>query len=211
MQSPRLRQPGLRLLQPAAQAEAIARVGRSSLTREWHRPRAGQRRPRAGQRLPRAGLRVPRAGQRPPRTGRRFPRAGGCRSRAGGRGSRGEGLVQERGGTGTGKSLLAEVAHRTEGGSLPGFVIAEFERYLACGVLAHGFTRVRCDACGKVRLVALSCKGRGFCPACDAGLCTASSSLTSPGGLLLLHVRCDSHPFDVTPRQDCWLRSTDTL
>ena len=35
------------------------------------------------------------------------------------------------------KTLLAEVADRTDGGSLPGFVIAEFERYLTCGILAN--------------------------------------------------------------------------
>jgi transposase-like zinc-binding protein len=28
------------------------------------------------------------------------------------------------------------------------------------------FVRVHCDACGKDRLVAFSCKGRGFCPSC---------------------------------------------
>ncbi len=38
--------------------------------------------------------------------------------------------------------------------------------YLECGVLAHGFLRVHCDACGHDRLVAFSCKGRGFCPSC---------------------------------------------
>ena len=63
-------------------------------------------------------------------------------------------------------TLLAEVAQRTDGGSLPGFVIAEFERYLRCGILAHGFARVHCDACGKDMLVAFSCRGRGFCPSC---------------------------------------------
>jgi len=46
-------------------------------------------------------------------------------------------------------TLLAEVAQRTDGGSLPGFVVAEFERYLSCGILANGFARVHCDACGK--------------------------------------------------------------
>ncbi len=38
--------------------------------------------------------------------------------------------------------------------------------YLDCGVLAYGFLRVHCDACGHDRLVAFSCKGRGFCPSC---------------------------------------------
>ncbi len=37
-------------------------------------------------------------------------------------------------------TLLAEVAQRTDGGSLPGFVIAEFERYLSCGILANDQT-----------------------------------------------------------------------
>jgi hypothetical protein len=64
------------------------------------------------------------------------------------------------------KTFLAEVAARTDGSSLPGHVTAEFERYLRCGILAHGFARVRCTACGDELLVAFSCKGRGFCPSC---------------------------------------------
>jgi len=43
------------------------------------------------------------------------------------------------------KTFLAEVEERGEAGaSLPRFVAGEFERYLACGILAHGFARVRC-------------------------------------------------------------------
>ena len=38
--------------------------------------------------------------------------------------------------------------------------------YLACGILANGFARVRCSSCGDEMLVAFSCKGRGFCPSC---------------------------------------------
>ena len=64
------------------------------------------------------------------------------------------------------KTLLAEVAQRTDGGSLPGFVIGEFERYLTCGILANGFARVRCGECREEMLVAFSCRGRGFCPSC---------------------------------------------
>jgi hypothetical protein len=63
-------------------------------------------------------------------------------------------------------TFLAEVAERTDGGSLPGFVIAEFERFLACGILSRGFARVHCGECGKDMLVAFSCKGRAFCPSC---------------------------------------------
>ena len=47
---------------------------------------------------------------------------------------------------------------------LPGYVEQEFEDYLKCGRLEHGFLRVRCDNCHAEHLVAFSCKRRGFCP-----------------------------------------------
>ncbi len=40
----------------------------------------------------------------------------------------------------------------------------EVEEYLRCGVLDHGFLRLACLGCGHERLVAFSCKRRGFCP-----------------------------------------------
>ena len=49
---------------------------------------------------------------------------------------------------------------------VPRFVERELRGFLECGILAHGFVRVHCDACGKDRVVAFSCKGRGFCPSC---------------------------------------------
>ncbi len=49
---------------------------------------------------------------------------------------------------------------------MPRFVEREFRRFLDCGILAHGFLRVHCDDCGTDRLVAYSCKRRGFCPSC---------------------------------------------
>jgi ribosomal protein S27E len=55
-----------------------------------------------------------------------------------------------------------------EGKSLPDHVHREFEAYLKCGRLEHGFLRVRCDKCHFERLVAFSCKKRGFCPSCGA-------------------------------------------
>ncbi|MEM9384270.1 MAG: transposase zinc-binding domain-containing protein, partial [Pseudomonadota bacterium] len=51
---------------------------------------------------------------------------------------------------------------------LPGFVCREFEAYLKCGRLEHGFLRVRCEDCRAETLVAFSCKRRGFCPSCGA-------------------------------------------
>ncbi len=49
-----------------------------------------------------------------------------------------------------------------EGRRVPGFVGAEFEAYLRCGWLEHGFVRVKCEGCRHEHLVAFSCKGRGF-------------------------------------------------
>jgi hypothetical protein len=50
--------------------------------------------------------------------------------------------------------------------ALPAFVKKELEGYLDCGVLCRGFARLKCESCGERRLVAFSCKGRGFCPSC---------------------------------------------
>ena len=38
--------------------------------------------------------------------------------------------------------------------------------YLECGLLPYGFMRVRCEDCGHDRVVAFSCKKRGFCSSC---------------------------------------------
>jgi hypothetical protein len=38
--------------------------------------------------------------------------------------------------------------------SLPQFVKDEFDAFLECGILAHGFLRVRCAECGHEKLVA---------------------------------------------------------
>ena len=48
------------------------------------------------------------------------------------------------------------------GRSLPTHVQREFEDYLKCGRLAHGLLRVRCADCHAERLVAFSCKRRGY-------------------------------------------------
>jgi hypothetical protein len=41
-------------------------------------------------------------------------------------------------------------------------------KFLACGMLDHGFARVRCDECAHEYLLAFSCKCRYFCPSCHA-------------------------------------------
>jgi ribosomal protein S27E len=53
-----------------------------------------------------------------------------------------------------------------EGRSLPDYVQEEFDAYLKCGRLEEGFLRVRCEGCHAEKLVAFSCKRRGFCPSC---------------------------------------------
>jgi hypothetical protein len=63
-------------------------------------------------------------------------------------------------------SFLAHTAGDAETPGLPAFVKREFERYLRCGILAHGFTRLRCTHCAGEHLLPFSCKRRGFCPSC---------------------------------------------
>ena len=49
---------------------------------------------------------------------------------------------------------------------LPAFVRNELEQYLDCGLLCRGFAWLECETCQTRRIVAFSCKGRGFCPSC---------------------------------------------
>ena len=51
---------------------------------------------------------------------------------------------------------------------LPKFIKKEFDEFLKCGILSHGFLRTQCQSCHHERLVAFSCKRRGFCPSCGA-------------------------------------------
>jgi hypothetical protein len=64
-------------------------------------------------------------------------------------------------------SFIAHTEAST-GAELPRFIKEEFDAFLECGILAHGFLRLRCGDCGHDKLVAFSCKGRGFCPSCGA-------------------------------------------
>jgi hypothetical protein len=62
------------------------------------------------------------------------------------------------------ETFLRETTERGEGSGLPRFVEQEFREFLTCGILAHGFARLRCDDCELEHLLPFSCKGRGFCP-----------------------------------------------
>jgi len=69
----------------------------------------------------------------------------------------------------------AELA--SHGKYLPAYVTKEFDEYLKCGRLEHGFLRVRCETCHDERLVAFSCKRRGFCASCGARRMADSAAL----------------------------------
>ena len=68
-------------------------------------------------------------------------------------------------------------AREAAGRALPKYVQEEFAAYLKCGRLEHGFLRVRCEDCHAEKLVAFSCKRRGFCPSCGARRMTDSAAL----------------------------------
>lgn len=61
--------------------------------------------------------------------------------------------------------------------TLPKYVAREFDAFLKCGRLEHGFLHVRCADCHHERLVAFSCKHRGFCPSCGARRMAESAAL----------------------------------
>ena len=70
---------------------------------------------------------------------------------------------------------MAQVELET-GAGLPDFVKEEFDAFLECGILSHGFLRLRCADCAHGKLVAFSCKRRGFCPACGARRMAATAA-----------------------------------
>jgi hypothetical protein len=65
-------------------------------------------------------------------------------------------------------TIRAQSVWIRDGEGLPRFVEEECRSYLRCGWLAGRLARFRCAACGDDRLVAFSCKGRGFCPSRSA-------------------------------------------
>lgn len=71
--------------------------------------------------------------------------------------------------------LLATLAEQEQ--PLPKYVREEFETYMKCGRLEYGFLRLRCEACHAEKLVAFSCKRRGFCPSCGAKRMVESAAL----------------------------------
>jgi ribosomal protein S27E len=64
-----------------------------------------------------------------------------------------------------------------QGKQLPKFIEREFDDFLRCGRLEYGFLRVVCGDCKHEKLVAFSCKRRGFCPSCGARRMAESAAL----------------------------------
>ena len=60
------------------------------------------------------------------------------------------------------RNLPTFLEQASEHGGVPRFVEDALKDLLTCGVIEHGLCRFRCSACRCERLVALSCKGRGY-------------------------------------------------
>jgi hypothetical protein len=63
-------------------------------------------------------------------------------------------------------TLYAAAEQGFTGTPLPDFVRSELDGYVDCGMLCRGFALLACEGCPQKKLVAFSCKGRGFCPSC---------------------------------------------
>jgi DNA-directed RNA polymerase subunit RPC12/RpoP len=75
------------------------------------------------------------------------------------------------------ETFLAYTHQSEVGRGFPAFVEKELRGYLDCGILSgKGFARFKCVDCGREKLAAFSCKGRGFCPSCGGRRMTALSA-----------------------------------
>ena len=70
------------------------------------------------------------------------------------------------------------------GRPLPDYIEQEFDAYLKCGRLEEALLRVRCETCHAEKLVAFSCKKRGFCPSCAARRMAETAALTQVLGVV---------------------------
>ena len=79
-----------------------------------------------------------------------------------------------------------EAVAELEGKNIPKHVTKEFEAFLKCGILAHGFQRVVCSDCKHEKLLAFSCKKRDFCSSCGGRRMAESAAhlIDECGGVL---------------------------
>ena len=94
------------------------------------------------------------------------------------------------------------IAHSeaSTGSELPSFVKDEFDAFLECGILPYGFLRLRCRDCGHDKLVAFSCKRRGFCPSCGAQHSGAVTLIQRFGSAANLNIHLHGLVLDVVYR-----------
>jgi len=88
------------------------------------------------------------------------------------------------------ETFLARVdADETRAG-LPRFVVRELRAFLDCGILARGFARVHCRACGVDTVVAFSC-------------CLQRKTMRSWGTRCTIRARIDAAPSGARGSQSC--------
>jgi hypothetical protein len=81
------------------------------------------------------------------------------------------------------ETFRAHAAQLRDGEGLPGFVEQEFRDFLLCGWWRATSRGCACTRCRTERLVAFSCKGRGFCPSCGRRMVPPSRVVTSVMGV----------------------------
>jgi hypothetical protein len=82
------------------------------------------------------------------------------------------------------------IAHTnaSTGAKLPRFIKEEFDTFQECGILAHGFLRLRCGEPSHHKLLGFSCKRRGFCPSCGARRMLQTAAHLIDHGMVLVPV-----------------------
>ncbi|MFW7379323.1 MAG: transposase [Oligoflexus sp.] len=92
---------------------------------------------------------------------------------------------------------------------LPPHVSQEFYEYLKCGIPAYGFLRLACKSCKEEKIVAFSCKKRGFCPSCCAKRAAESATHLVDNVLPLIAYRQFVITFPIPMR--FWLQTNKKL
>jgi len=104
-------------------------------------------------------------------------------------------------------TFLGDLA--VEGRSIPRHVEKELWAFLECGVLAYGFVRTKCNSCPEERLVAFSCKKRGFCPSCGVKRMTETAVHLTEN--IIPWVRVRQYVLSVPIPLRYWMASNKTL
>lgn len=65
-------------------------------------------------------------------------------------------------------AIFIPYTEASTGAELSRFINDESDAFFECGILAHAVLRLRCGGCSNDKLLAFSCKRRGFCPSFGA-------------------------------------------